>query len=307
MRPALAAIALSLALVAPWTPAHAAAPGTDDAASQPCASRRHPVVARRLGHAITSALSARTGTEAVGVYDHRRGLTCWVRGGRRYDSASVVKVTVLGVLLRRAMDRRRSLTSRERSLARAMITRSDNDATSQLWRSLGRTRLQRFLDRAAMTQTRLGKGGYWGLTQITARDEIRLLRVLTHRNGLLNDTSRAYALKLMSEVVSSQRWGVPAGAPKGSRMHLKNGWLPRHGRYWRVHSIGAFRGGDRDYTIVVLTQDTPSMSYGIRTIERVARAVHRHLNPADTSGIPATPPDPSWETSDGSAVPEPTG
>jgi hypothetical protein len=272
-----------------------------------CTSQGSPVTARRLGQAIESALRDRTGTESVGVHDRGRGITCWVRKARHYDSASVVKVTVLGALLRRAMEQDRRLTSEERSLARAMITRSDNDATSTLWRSLGRTRLQRFLDLADMTQTRLGPGGYWGLTQITARDEIRLLRLLTRDNEVLGAGSREYALKLMAEVVPSQRWGVPAGAPAEAGVHLKNGWLPRHGRYWRVHSIGAFDGGRRDYMIVVLTEDAPSMSYGVRTIERVARAVHRVLNPQVGLRIADSTPGPGWGDSDGSAVPEPTG
>jgi hypothetical protein len=241
------------------------------------------------------------------VYDRGRGITCWVREDRHHDSASVVKVTVLGALLRRAMERDRRLTPRERALARAMITRSDNDATSTLWRSLGRARLRRFLDLAHLTQTRLGPGGYWGLTQITVRDEIRLLRLLTRRNEVLGAGQREYALRLMAKVVSAQRWGVPAGAPSDVDVHLKNGWLPRHGRHWRVHSIGSFDGRRRDYMIAVLTRDTPSMAYGVRTIERVARAVHRVLNPEEELRVTGTPPGPDWETSDGSAVPEPTG
>lgn len=285
------------ALVAPQAPAAHADDGI-------CTSERHPVMARRLGNAIQTALAGRTGTESVGVHDRRRDILCYVKGSRRYDSASVVKVTVLGTLLRRAMEQKRSLTSKERTLARAMITRSDNDATSTLWRSLGRTRLQQFLALADMTQTELGPGGYWGLTQITARDEIRLLRLLTRTNKVLNDASRRYALRLMAEVVSSQRWGVPAGAPTSAGVHLKNGWLPRHDRYWRVHSIGSFDGGGRDYMIVVLTQDSPSMAYGIRTIERVARVVHRHLNPGDALRSSYSVPDATWETSDGSAVPD---
>ena len=52
-------------------------------------------------------------------------------------SASVVKATILGALLRKAQEQRRSLTGTETSPARAMITRSDNNAASALWARAG--------------------------------------------------------------------------------------------------------------------------------------------------------------------------
>ncbi|MEU5880861.1 serine hydrolase [Spirillospora sp. NPDC047279] len=205
-------------------------------------------------------------------------------------------------MLRRAVEQRRWLTSTERTLAGRMMTRSDNAAASALWGAVGRTRMQRFLRLAGMTQTRLGPGRYWGLTQITARDQIKLLTVLTSRTKVLTDRARRYELSLMNKVIPSQRWGTPAGRPGGVRWHVKNGWLPRHGRYWRVHSIGAFSGRGQDYMIVVLTRGTPSMTYGVRTIERVARAVHGRLNPGQRTTT-ETVPDETWETSDGSVPP----
>ncbi|TDD74537.1 hypothetical protein E1293_29475 [Actinomadura darangshiensis] len=245
------------------------------AAGGACASAGHPRIAERLGVRIKHALAGRTGTESVAVYDRKRGIRCGVAAGRRYDSASVIKVTILGALLRKAGEAGRPLTASERSLARKMITRSDNGAASALWRAVGRARIARFLDQAGMAHTRLDPGGHWGLTQITAADETALLGHLTSHNALLPDKARAYELKLMHEVVPSQRWGTPAGRPAGVAWHVKNGWLPRPGGHWRVHSIGAFDGHGENYTIVVLTQDTPSMAYGVATIERVARAVHR--------------------------------
>ncbi|MGI5166041.1 serine hydrolase [Spirillospora sp. CA-253888] len=288
--------------VAPAT-AHAAVPQRAAAAAGPCKSSADPQAARRLGNGITAALRGRTGTESVAVYDRRRGITCWVGGSRRYDSASVVKVTVLGALLRKVVDQKRKMTATEKSLAHKMITRSDNAATSALWKSVGRTRLQRFLKQANMRQTTLGPGGYWGLTQITAYDQIQLLSRLTKRNALLPDKARAYALGLMNSVVASQRWGTPTGRPAGAKWHVKNGWLPRHGKYWRVHSIGAFTGRGHDYMIVVLTQDTPSMGYGVTSIERAAGAVHRGLNPGMRSMTSQSVPDATWEVSDGSVPP----
>ncbi len=92
-----------------------------------------------------------------------------------------------------------------------------------------------------MDQTRLGDDGYWGLTQVTAHDEMLLLKLLTRPNSVLTAASRAYQLGLMARVISSQRWGTPAGAPAGVGVHVKNGWLPESSG-WHVNSIGAFTG-----------------------------------------------------------------
>ncbi|WP_153533464.1 serine hydrolase [Actinomadura macrotermitis] len=306
-RTALTALLAGAALV-PVVPAAQAAPVAAPvtaraAAANPCTSERNPRTAAALGKAVTAALAGRRGTESVAVYDRRRGIYCAVGSTRRYDSASVVKATILAGLLRKVTDAKRTMTAREKTLATKMITKSDNAAASTLWREVGRTRLQRLLNDAGMTRTVLGPGKYWGLTQITAHDQIKLLRLLTAPNKVLSDKARGYELKLMGQVVSSQRWGTPAGHPQGVAWHVKNGWLPRHGKAWRVHSIGAFDGRDRDYMMVVLTQDTPSMGYAVTTIERVARAVHRDLNPGlrvtTTETVPAQVP----ETSDGSVPP----
>jgi hypothetical protein len=215
---------------------------------------------------------------AVRVDDPGKRLGCWLHSARHFDSASVVKVTILGALLRKALDQHRYLTDTEAAWANAMITRSDNDAASALWAELGRHYVQHFLDLAGMKQTVLGPGGYWGLTQITAHDEARLLRLLLSKNPVLDFVSRNYALGLMAQVIPSQRWGVPAGAPDRLTVHVKNGWLPLPAHGWRVHSIGCFTGRHGGYSIVVLTQNNPSMAYGIRTTEAIARVIHRDLN-----------------------------
>jgi hypothetical protein len=119
--------------------------------------------------------------------------------------------------------------------------------------------------------------GYWGLTQITANDQVVLLRLLLNGNAVLDPASRSYALRLMAEVIPSQRWGVPVGAPASLTVHVKNGWLPRATHGWRIHSIGCCTGHGGNYSIVVLTQDNPTMAYGITTIEKIAEAINRDL------------------------------
>ncbi|MFJ4897051.1 serine hydrolase [Streptomyces sp. NPDC088727] len=273
----LAAVALGAA------PAAAAAPAVT------CASGR-PGLAARLSKDITAALGGRGPTTALALHDRTTGTTCTLRSTSAYDSASVVKATVLAALLRDSATHHRHLTRRETDLSTAMITKSDNNATTSLWKQLGATRIKAFLKTAGMTHTTPGSGGYWGLTRITAQDEQRLLALLTAANPVLSDRARAYELGLMGKVVPSQRWGTPAGAPASATVQLKNGWLRRSTHGWRVHSIGAFTGRGHDYALSVLTQDNRTMNDGVHTIQAVARAVHKDLNARYASRLEATVP-----------------
>ncbi|MFE2421634.1 serine hydrolase [Streptomyces hokutonensis] len=257
-------------VLAAATPAAAATPTVS------CTSARAGL-ADKLKKDITAALATRKGTVAVGLYDRKTNTTCTLRAATAYDSASTVKVTVLATLLWDAKKHNRYLTTRETTLATAMITKSDNDATSTLWRQLGLTKIKGFLAAAGMTQTKPGANNYWGLTQETVTDEQKLLKLVTAKNTVLSDNSRAYILKLMNQVISSQRWGTPYGAPSTVTVHVKNGWLQRSTHGWRVHSLGTFDGGGHDYMMSVLTQDNSTMSYGITTIQGVAKAIHKDL------------------------------
>jgi hypothetical protein len=139
-----------------------------------------------------------------------------------------------------------------------------------------------------MIHTVLGPDGAWGLTRITAADETRLLWLLLQPNRVLGTSSRGYALALMADVIPSQRWGVPAGAPRSLVVHVKNGWLPLAPFGWRINSIGGFTGHGQDYSVVVLTQDNPTMAYGVTTVERIAEVVNRDLNPGATARVPVS-------------------
>ncbi|TVL87974.1 serine hydrolase [Streptomyces sp. SAJ15] len=258
-----------------------AAPAAAAAPKVVCTSAKAGL-ADKLTKDITAALRGRPGTVAVGLNDPATKTVCTLRGDQRYDSASTVKVTVLATLLWDAKKSNRKLTERESRLATAMITRSDNDSTTALWRQLGTSKVKGFLKAAGMTRTTLDPDRpdrYWGLTQINVRDEQKLLSLITTKNKVLSDSARAYILKLMNKVVADQRWGTPAGAPSTVKVHVKNGWLPRKTHGWRVHSLGAFTGGGRTYTMTVLTHDVRTDTDGINTIQAVSRVIHRDLNP----------------------------
>ncbi|WP_426366079.1 serine hydrolase [Streptomyces sp. E-08] len=271
--PAVAVAGMLVPVVAAAAPASAAT-----APQVSCTSGRAGLAAK-LQKDITAALATRGGTVAVGLRDRTTNTTCTLRATTSYDSASVVKVTVLATLLWDAQKTHRYLTSRETTLATAMITKSDNASTTALWNQLGVTKVKGFLAAAGMTRTVPGSGGYWGLTRINVTDEQKLLSLITARNSVLSDNSRAYITKLMGRVISSQKWGTPAGAPSTLSVQVKNGWLQRATRGWRVHSVGTFKDAGHDYTITVLTDGNSTMTYGVNTIQAVAKVIHRDLNP----------------------------
>jgi beta-lactamase class A len=288
------ALGLTVVLVGAAAPAGAQTVNAAAAATSICQSAKHPVVAARMSRGILAALRGRSSAVGLAVDDPVDGITCKLHPHWHFDSASVVKVTILSALLRKLQQEHRGLTAAQRALATKMIEISDNDAASTLWDETGRTALQHFLDLAGMKETQLGAGGYWGLTQITAHDEMTLLQLLTRTNSVLTTASRDYVLGLMAKVVSYERWGVPAGAPTDVTVHVKNGWLPQPTHGWRINSIGSFSGAGRDYMIAVLSMDNPTMAYGVDTVQGVAEVINHGLNPRATSVIPAAGPNRTW-------------
>ncbi|WST81711.1 class A beta-lactamase-related serine hydrolase [Streptomyces sp. NBC_01136] len=274
---AAGAVLAALSAAAPAQASTADATATVGGSQVKCASQR-PGLADRLSQDIAGALRGRAGTSALALYDRTTATSCTFRADAAFDSASVVKVTILGALLRQTMEQHRGLTPREMELTTAMITKSDNDSTNVLWHQIGPVGIQHFLTVAGMRDTVPGPKGYWGHTQVTAGDQLKLLRLLTSDNSVLDRDARTYALRLMNRVVPQQRWGAPAGAPATATVQVKNGWLPRTTNGWRVHSVGVFTDGGHDYGMAVLSQGSRTMGEGVATVEGAAHAINRDLN-----------------------------
>jgi beta-lactamase class A len=289
-RPAAVALAAtSVAVVAALTAGgYAQASGTQTAAaaarsSEICtAPAKYASLAAKLSKNIAAVIRERSGSIAVRVEDVRTGVECRYNEGRRSHSASVVKATILAALLYWRQRTHTSLTSTERHEATLMIEYSDNHAATYLWDDVGHARLNQFVRAATMSETELDPDGFWGLSEITARDELQLMRLLTEHNPVLTDSSRGYELYLMNHVVPYERWGVPAGAPSGLTVYVKNGWL-NDPVLWDINSIGAVKGHGRDYKMAILTYDNPGEQYGIDTVQEIAEAANRDLN----AGLPA--------------------
>jgi Beta-lactamase enzyme family len=256
------------------TPAATAKP--PQASGGICTSATYPRLAAQISAGIKAALAGRVSLVGLAVDDPALGLTCRLNQRWHDDAASVAKVMILGALLHELAAEGRQLSPEQSELAEEMITQSDDTAASDLWGEVGPAAMQNFLNLAGMTQTTLGPGIYWGLTQVDAHDEMRLLRLLVTPNTVLNPAARDYELKLMADVTPSQRWGVPAGAPADVTVHVKNGWLPDPD-LWVINSIGDFTSHDGDTSIVILTEENPSMPYGIDTVQGAAEAINRGL------------------------------
>ncbi|MFE1176393.1 serine hydrolase [Streptomyces sp. NPDC058773] len=258
----------------------------------------------------------------MSFYDRPTGTTCTADADKQYDSASIVKAIILGALL---YQKGGNLTETEDSLARKMITESDNGSATTLWKELSDqqdpekpnpVRIQEFLDKAGMGNTVLDKEGSWGISQVTADDLAKLLRIFSgNDDSVLGSTSRSYAMDLMNRVQSTQRWGATAGAPLDSMTHVKNGWLQRSQNPdveafdrgdWKVNSMAALTGNSYDAGLVVLTENNrvpegrPSeegWDYGIESIETLSRAIYRDIYPGAEGYTPDRPTPPAAQPS----------
>src|SRR5580704_10176109 len=154
------------------------------AAASLCTSAVHPRLAAGISRGILSAMRGRSSVVGIAADDPAVEVSCRYHPWWNFHSASVVKVIILAALLRELQSRHQYLAPGQVTLARAMITESDNNAATALWDDVGRPGLQRFLTAAQMTHTVLGPDDYWGVTEVDAHDEMVLLRLLVTPNKI---------------------------------------------------------------------------------------------------------------------------
>jgi Beta-lactamase enzyme family len=266
------------------------APTTDPSKPAPPASARSPQGSSQPGPvspfaSLSSYLASRAGKITAALYDKRTRRTWVFHRGVRQDTASIVKVEIMGTALWEAQQGR-PLSRAKRALMIPMIEQSDNTAATELLAAVGGpSSVQRFDRRAGLYDTTPSRKKYipgttlpgWGLTTTTAFDEVRLVSRFAYPNSVLTTGNRQYGLNLMEHVESDQAWGISGGVPAGTTVAIKNGWLPLAGEGWQVNSIGWVSGHGRDYVLAVLTSHNPDETYGIDTIEAIARSVYAQL------------------------------
>jgi beta-lactamase class A len=195
-------------------------------------------------------------------------------GTGAFDTASVVKVDILAALLYQAQQDGRTLTASEQTLATAMIEHSDNTAATTLFNEVGgKAGLDALNTTFGLTDTVIGSNGNWGLTQTTAKDQIKLLQIVLGDRSVLTASSKAYAAGLMSNVEADQNFGVSAAADDSDDSALKVGYLQRSQTgLWDVTSVGRIESGGHTYLVAVLSDSNASFVSGVQLVDAAAKA-----------------------------------
>lgn len=259
-----------------------AAPGASTGEHPPAAAA--PDAQARLDAAIGALVASRpAGSVSVAALDTTTGRRLGWDASSSMTTASVFKTLLLEGYLLHDQDLGRPPGDGETEALAAMIENSDNNAADQVYAALGgHTGVASALRRLGLSGTILGPADQWGLSTTTATDQLVALTDLVAAQSPLSTASRAYALGLMSDVESDQRWGVSAAADRGTDLANKNGWLnldTDDGR-WVAGSIGVLRVGGHQVLLAVLTQHDTDLTDGIDLTQAVSRAVAAVLRDA---------------------------
>src|SRR5438128_1810032 len=264
----------------PWARALGAVPRACSAAEPPRAGSRPgafeyggsgrgvPAAAFPSARAIAAAaryLDARAGRTAFAVVDSA-GQLQGLRVREHFQTASVVKVMMLVAYLQMLDARHLPVRTRDDALLRPMIHVSDNGAASAVLGIVGGAALARVAREAGMQDYAPGVG-WWAVTQTSAADQARFFFRL---DRLIPPRFYAYARELLSSIEASQSWGIPPVARPRFEVFFKTGQLPSEGLY---NEAALLERPGETFAIAVLTTADPSMSYGQRTVEGVARAL----------------------------------
>jgi hypothetical protein len=217
--------------------------------------------------AVRDYLSHRDGAVGVAVAD-ADGVV-GVASRQRFEGASLVKAMLLVGYLRKVDREDRALTDDERDQLRPMITQSANDPATWVYERLGNGRLSSLAHKAHMRQFSL-TGDSWSAARFSARDQAQFFWRLER---LTPARFRDYARSLLSSIVEEQSWGIARVArAHGYSPFFKGGWGTT-ARGALVNQAALLQADEREFAVAVLTDGSPSMSYGIRTIRGVAHTL----------------------------------
>lgn len=243
----------------------------------PSTSATPTVDTAAIERALQGYVNAQGGHVSIDVYDRKTGLNISVGGQTAYQTASIVKVDIVAALMLQHQADGTSLSAQEADWAQAAVTRSDNDAATNLFAAIGGADALRAAN-ATLGLVATHPNASWGMTTTTADDQIRLLRSINSEQGPLSAHNRRLLQGWMSSVVPDQRFGVPSGATSAAKeVYLKDGWvdLDNEGGLWETNSIGRIVEDRNDWFIAVLSDHNDNFDSGKTVINgTVAEAMN---------------------------------
>ena len=166
--------------------------------------------------------------------------------------------------------RDRALRRADRDLLEPMIRWSDNVAATRVRDIVGNDGLVRLARRVGMRA--FAPAAIWGLSRIDAADQTLFF---LHVDSFVPRRHRATALRLLSSIVPSQRWGIARVRPPGWALYFKGGWGSGSGAV--DHQVALLRRGRRRVSVAILTTSSPSHAYAKATLRGVAARLLRGL------------------------------
>ncbi|MEJ3748296.1 hypothetical protein WEI85_34050 [Actinomycetes bacterium KLBMP 9797] len=201
------------------------------------------------------------------------------------STESMIKIWLVSDYLRRVAERGEQPSAARLAQARRAIRDSDDDAAQSLYVAGGGDPVvRRMISVCRLTDTKIGRSGWWSYTQISARDAVRLgdcVKNGTAAGSMWTD----WVLKEMSQVRGSAaardqhersgggRWGIIDGLPEEivrQGVGIKNGWT-RIGADGKWH-LNCLAVAD-DWVLAVLMRYPidHGLDYGADTCASVAR------------------------------------
>lgn len=220
----------------------------------PTASPTGPVRAQL--QAIMDAYAANTDLLGMTVKDLRSDEVFAFRGDFATNSASIAKVMIVLMALRKVREDGTELTFEQYGWASKAIMSSDNDAADALWEFAGgRDAYTRLAADLELPNTRgHADSEFWSWTHTCPDDQCRLVELLVRGTPVIHDEDRLYLVDLMSKTVASQTWGVGHDRGREVDVAMKNGWVQFRSidNLWGVNSIGHVKGLGRDYVAAIM-------------------------------------------------------
>lgn len=210
------------------------------------------------------------------VYDVTRNYQYTYNPNGLFTMASSAKVPLMIEYLQYIEGQGRGPNGYETSIMTSMIENSDNNAAEVIYDTLNYDAGERAAMQSWGINDFVSDPNGWGWGQWSAADMTHLLTLL-QTGKLLNASDRTFALNLMQNIESDQRFGVGDTAPANSTVAMKDGWVNEPDGAWAVNTSGIVTVGSETYIIAVYTKEQGSFSSGQDIVNHVAGAVAQAL------------------------------